>query len=208
MRWVLQNPIVFYALMALCLGLCLDLFVALKREIRAGRRRQEAFGAAIGQLSAKIGELREKVLENEARAAVLVAPTPLRSGVNLSTRSQALRMFRRGATNQQIAAALGVPEKEVELLLKVQQMALDAPPPAEDASPPAAGLKPAATGMETPLKAQAAAPAIEAVAPAARPSSSRRRRAANTAAVESVPTGVETPARPRFEPGNSAAAGS
>jgi DNA-binding NarL/FixJ family response regulator len=39
-------------------------------------------------------------------------------------------MFRRGATNQQIAAALGVPEKEVELLLKVQQMALDAPPPA------------------------------------------------------------------------------
>jgi hypothetical protein len=138
MRWVLQNPIVFYALMALGLGSCLTLFVTLKREIRAGRRRQEAFDAAIGQLSAEIGELREKVLENEARAAVLVAPTPPRSGVNLSTRSQVLRMFRRGAANQQIAAALGVPEKEVELLLKVQRMVLDAPPPVAEAASAAA----------------------------------------------------------------------
>jgi hypothetical protein len=138
MRWVLQNPIVFYVLMALGLGSCLTLFVTLKREIRAGRRRQEAFDAAIGQLSAEIGELREKVLENEARAAVLVAPTPPRSGVNLSTRSQVLRMFRRGAANQQIAAALGVPEKEVELLLKVQRMVLDAPPPVAEAASAAA----------------------------------------------------------------------
>jgi hypothetical protein len=159
MRWVLQNPIVFYALMALCLGLCLDLFVILKREIRARRRRQEAFGAAIGQLSAEIGELREKVLESEARAAVLVAPTPPRSGVNLSSRSQALRMFRRGATDQQIAAALGVPEKEVELLLKVQQMALDAPLPAENAAAPADGLKPVPTEMDTPPRAEAASAA-------------------------------------------------
>jgi DNA-directed RNA polymerase specialized sigma24 family protein len=136
MRWALQNPIVFYALMALGLGLCLNLCVTLKREIRAGRRRQEALDAAIGQLSAEIGEIREKLLESEARAAVLVAPTPPRSGVNLSTRSQTLRMFRRGATNQQIAAALGVPEKEVELLLKVQRMALDAPLPPEDAAAP------------------------------------------------------------------------
>jgi hypothetical protein len=137
MRWVLQNPIVFYTLMALGWGSCLDLFVTLKHEIGGGRKRQAALEVAIGQLSAEIGELRERVLESEARADVLVAPTPPRSGVNLSTRSQALRMFHRGAANQQIAAALGIPEKEVELLLKVQRMALDAPLTAENVAAPA-----------------------------------------------------------------------
>ncbi|MGA2325693.1 MAG: hypothetical protein ABSH05_05340 [Bryobacteraceae bacterium] len=135
MRWILQGPLIFCALMALGLGACLDLFLTLKRELRSARRRQQALDAAMGQLSLEIAELRERLLESDERAATLVAPAPARSGVNLSTRSQALRMSRRGAPNQQIAAALGIPEKEVELLLKVQRIALDVPAKETPAAP-------------------------------------------------------------------------
>ena len=150
MRWILQSPLIFCALVALGLGSCLDLFLTLKRELRSARRRQQALDAAMGQLSLEIAELRERLLESEERAATLVAPVPSRSGVNLSTRSQALRMSRRGAPNQQIAAALGIPEKEVELLLKVQRMTLDVPALAETAPPPARAAKPAAMATEAP----------------------------------------------------------
>jgi hypothetical protein len=46
-------------------------------------------------------------------------------GINLSRRSQALRMHRKGDRPEQIAAALEVPRQEVELLLKVHQIVLD-----------------------------------------------------------------------------------
>ncbi len=61
---------------------------------------------------------------------MLVPPTPPRSGMNLNTRGQALRMFRRGQTPEQIAAALSVPASEVELLLKVHRIVVKLPSPA------------------------------------------------------------------------------
>ena len=53
---------------------------------------------------------------------MLVPPAPLRSGLNLSKRTQALRMAARGETPEHIAAALSLPDSEVQLLLKVQRM--------------------------------------------------------------------------------------
>ena len=50
---------------------------------------------------------------------------PARRSLNLSTRSQALRMHRRGDTAGQIAAALQVPLQEVELLLRVHNIVLE-----------------------------------------------------------------------------------
>ena len=47
------------------------------------------------------------------------APAFFRSGLNLSTRSQALRMFRKGEPKERIAMVLEVPLQEVDLLLKV-----------------------------------------------------------------------------------------
>jgi len=49
---------------------------------------------------------------------------PVRCSFNLSTRSQALRMHRRGDTAGQIAAALQIPLQEVELLLRVHNIVL------------------------------------------------------------------------------------
>jgi hypothetical protein len=45
-------------------------------------------------------------------------------GLNLSKRSHALRMHRRGEGAEQIASALELPRQEVELLLKVHRIVL------------------------------------------------------------------------------------
>jgi hypothetical protein len=132
MAGVVQSSLFSYLLLGLGLGACLHLFISHNREIRAARRKQHALEAAIGLLSVEFTEVKRALEEAESRAGVLVAPTPPRAGVNLTIRSQALRMYRRGETIQRISAALAVPEQEVELLIKVQRMALDAPLP-EDA---------------------------------------------------------------------------
>jgi hypothetical protein len=49
-------------------------------------------------------------------------PAPVRSGLNINKRLQAVRMFRRNEDVSHIAAALGVARKEVELLIRVHQM--------------------------------------------------------------------------------------
>jgi hypothetical protein len=115
MAGVVQSPLLSYLLLGLGLGACLHLF--------------------IGLLSVEFAEVKRAVEEAESRTGVLVAPTPPRAGVNLTTRSQALRMYRRGETIQRIAAALEVPEQEVELLIKVQRLALDAPLPEDEPAP-------------------------------------------------------------------------
>lgn len=127
MAGVIQSPLLFCLFLGLGLGACLHLFISLNRDIRSQRRKQNALDAAIGLLSLEFTEVKRALSEAESRTGVLVPPTPPRAGVNLTTRSQALRMFRRGETIQRIAAALEVPEQEVELLIKVQRLALDAP---------------------------------------------------------------------------------
>ena len=66
---------------------------------------------------------RLKELENRPLQGVLEPAAP-RSGINLSKRSQALRLHRRGESTDRIAAELQVPRQEVELLLKVHRIVL------------------------------------------------------------------------------------
>jgi hypothetical protein len=120
----MAETIICYLLLAIGLGLCLFLFCTLKSEIVAGRRKQAALQAAVARLTAELAAKREDGIERTAEPPP--APAPFRCTLNLSTRSQALRMSRRGDATQQIAAALGVPEKEVELLLKVQRIGAEA----------------------------------------------------------------------------------
>lgn len=65
-------------------------------------------------------------LEEELQA-LRQAQTP-RPGMNLTRRTIVLRMSRRGERPEQIAAALGLPRAEVELLLKLHHAAAGAPP--------------------------------------------------------------------------------
>jgi hypothetical protein len=76
--------------------------------LQAMRRDLDALGAQLGDI--------------ERHPPVTAAPAFFRSGLNLSTRSQALRMFRKGEPKERIAMALEVPLQEVDLLLKVQHI--------------------------------------------------------------------------------------
>ena len=106
-------PLLPYLLVAAALFSSIGLFLALKREVR-----RHIFGQKIriDAMAARLNEA-ERPVGNEARV-----PTPMRAGVNLNNRVHAMRMLRRGEDVGHIAAALGVPLKEVELLIRVHSI--------------------------------------------------------------------------------------
>jgi hypothetical protein len=118
-------------LVACGVAACLWLFASLKSELRATRsrfkRRHEETFASLEALRAALADLDQRMAETEKQAGLLVPPPPVLSGFNLGKRSQAVRMARRGETPSQIAAALRLPQGEVELLLKVHQIVLNLP---------------------------------------------------------------------------------
>jgi hypothetical protein len=126
---VLANECTQYVLQIAGLVLCLYLFVSLKREIWAAetkaREARQALETGLAELHSVVDEIRAGLRDSEERAAVLVPPQQSLSGLNLSKRAQALRMSRRGDDGPRIAAALGIPEREVDLLLKVQKIVLE-----------------------------------------------------------------------------------
>lgn len=87
---------------------------------RGSKRRRAAEEAAAGELRMQFTELAARVLDAEERAGILVPPAPPRSGLNLNKRTQVIRMSRRGERAETIAASLNLPQREVELLLKIQ----------------------------------------------------------------------------------------
>ncbi len=94
--------------------------------IRAARRSEESME---GRFRDEIAGLRDSVtclaaeLEQARTAAASGYATP-RAGMNLSKRSQVLRMHRRGETPDQIASSMDLPRQEVELLLKVHRIVM------------------------------------------------------------------------------------
>ena len=119
--WIL-SPLALYAVIALALSVCLAAFVTTKMEVC--RLRRSADESANG-LARKIEEVQFALTEIRSKPIEVVeeAPTALiRPSVNLTKRTQALRMRRRGESVESIAAALGAPRNEIELLLKVHEM--------------------------------------------------------------------------------------
>jgi hypothetical protein len=117
-------PIAPYLFIAAGLSLCMCVFYALKREIHALGARLLKRDAANAGLLAQIEDMRNELREAERRTAQLVPPAPPKSGLNLSRRTQAIRMFRHGADAESIASRLGLPKNEVILLLKVHNLAV------------------------------------------------------------------------------------
>lgn len=107
-----------YLLIAAGLLSALALFMTLKREIRVHAQRQKArIEEMVARLDAA-AQVPQPVAEQEAPMPFVLAP--LHAGLNLNKRIHAMRMLRRGEDVSHIAAALGVPRKEVELLVRVQ----------------------------------------------------------------------------------------
>ena len=121
-------PLAPFMLIAINSVLCLFFFLCLEHEMRIlqlrWKRRQVAQESATGELKVQMAGLSARVRDAENRAGVLVPPTPPRSGLNLNKRSQAIRMSRRGEQAEKIAASLNLPQREVELLLKVSSSAV------------------------------------------------------------------------------------
>jgi mannose/fructose-specific phosphotransferase system component IIA len=119
LNWIL-NPLAQHGMLAAGLIACLSLFLALKLEVRAVRRRaqesRDALAAQVQQMESALGHIRQSVTDIEER------PGAVSPGLNLTRRAQALRMHRRGESVETIAAALSAPRNEIDLLLKVQAM--------------------------------------------------------------------------------------
>jgi hypothetical protein len=111
-------PLVPYLLVAAGSISSLTMFLTLKREIRRLMFRQKT---RIEEMLARLDEAERAPQPVAAQEAAFV-PAPLRAGLNLSNRVHAMRMLRRGESMSHVAAALGVPRREVELLVRVQSM--------------------------------------------------------------------------------------
>ena len=109
-----------YILIAAGLLSTLALFATLKREILSYANRDKR---RLENMMARLIEA-ERVPEPAATAepAFALVPAPMHGGLNLSKRVHAMRMLRRGEDVAHIAAALGVPRREVELMIRVQSI--------------------------------------------------------------------------------------
>ena len=112
------SPLLQFAIVTLGNLAALALFLSLKREVRAQARKNNT----------QLDQMREEI---QAQAAAQrpepetspdAAPVALRSGMNMSKRTQALRLLRRGEDVSHVCAALGASRREIELLIRVQKL--------------------------------------------------------------------------------------
>ncbi len=123
-------------LLSLGMGLCVYLFLSLKRDIFRldwrGRKTEELLSCALsdqreaseGAYKAQgqeIGEIRQELKEVAERVSLLTPSAPRANCLNLGKRTQVLQLARRGNRSDQIAACLQVPQNEVDLVLKVHR---------------------------------------------------------------------------------------
>jgi hypothetical protein len=121
---------VLYGLVLAGVGVSLFGVFWMQRAIRAAADRAEArhagseaaIEALRGEVEAGVRQLHE-IRQDPPKLAGPCFPRP---GLNVSKRSQALRMHRRGDTPEQVAATLGIPLQEIELLLKVHRIVIAA----------------------------------------------------------------------------------
>ena len=94
---------------------------ALERRTQAGH---DLLAAALDATRKSLDSVAAEVRDIQAQPPAAVMPAMPRSGLNLTKRSQALRMHRRGVSPSQIATALDLPLQEIDLLLKVHRIVL------------------------------------------------------------------------------------
>ncbi|MEQ1886169.1 MAG: hypothetical protein ABL967_13980 [Bryobacteraceae bacterium] len=104
-----------YLFIALGLIASFVLFASLKRDMQEQSYKQRH---SIDQI---LTRLREAENGETFTQSVIYLPA-VRSSFNIHRRAQAMRLLRRGENVAHIAAALNVPRKEVELLIRVQRL--------------------------------------------------------------------------------------
>jgi hypothetical protein len=128
------NPLILplallYGLVLAAVTLSLAALVRARALVRDATQTAQADFA---QCQAAVNSIRQELIVLSAHLGAQLqevridaAPAGLpRPGLNLSKRSQALRMHRRGDAPAEIASALGVPLQEIDLLLKVHRIVI------------------------------------------------------------------------------------
>ena len=109
-------------MMALGLVACLGLYFSLKSDLSVrAQHAEQRIAAMLERLDQAASQAASPDPQWDAEG-----PAPpyisLRSGMNLSRRTQALRLLRQGEDVSHVAAALAVPRGEIELLIRVQEL--------------------------------------------------------------------------------------
>lgn len=130
-----EHPIAYYGALSAAMSACLYLFVSTARNVhslraRFDRRLRDAelqtgvLGAQVATVQSRVDDIATRTQELEGTVSSLAAarrPQSMTAGVDANQRTQVLRLARRGERPERIAAELGVPKSEVDLLLKVQR---------------------------------------------------------------------------------------
>jgi hypothetical protein len=126
LNWIL-SPFTIYSVIAMALTGTLVLFITVKLEIRrawyAARDVRLSVEGAVQEMSVGLEQLRTDMSLTSPSPAPAVGPA-----LNLTKRTQALRMLRRGESVESISSALRAPRNEIELLVKVQRTVQSSPP--------------------------------------------------------------------------------
>lgn len=110
------------AALALCAYFCLTLKRDVRQIHRSHAEQHRSLSDTARDIAAQVDSLAKTVSELERKAAALPQTSPPKPGMTESRRVQVLRMYKRGERTEQIAATLGLPFNEVDLLVKVHQV--------------------------------------------------------------------------------------
>ena len=102
-----------YAAVALGLAVTLVLFLSIKVEMQRNSRRERK------RVDDMLGRLQEAT---PTPPETVYVPATLQPGFNINRRAHAGRLLRKGEDVAHVAAVLGVPRAEVELLARIRAM--------------------------------------------------------------------------------------
>ena len=124
LEWLI-HPLLEYILLAIGLILCTLLFITLKQDLLRMRnfnaKQQQLMNNEILKVKQELNAAKQLLGDVKENTVVFPQLPPPKQGLNTNHRGQVLRMHRRGERPEQIAAALSLPQNEVDLLLKVHQ---------------------------------------------------------------------------------------
>jgi len=113
----------FLTIAGACLLYAFVLHLKMRALAKSFCEQRESLESRVSQASEALEALRSQIEQKAQESPVPVLPAG--GALNLNRRGQALRMRRRGESPETISGSLGIPRNEVELLLKVHEMALD-----------------------------------------------------------------------------------
>ena len=119
---LLLHPAAPHAAIAVGLTFSLYLFLQLKRELAREASKWKTEKAALEEENRQIRKGLDSAMDEIKQPRAELAALQPKPSMNLTRRAQVIRMHRRGERPEQIAAALGVPQNEVDLVLKVSQL--------------------------------------------------------------------------------------